>query len=182
MTAEGRPDTPARQSQTAATKKSKNHAGEIFQIPSGGCEAIEAEMNAFLRSHRILKVERELVQRETSPCWAVCVEYLEGVAGSGSSGRSGQRNDDRKVDYRALLSEGDFAVFSMLRDLRKTLAEIEGVPVYAIFTNDQLAKFAQSRAQSQADLQKVDGVGEAKIEKYGRRVLDTIGAVSVVRP
>ena len=155
---------------------------KFFQIPSGGCEAVEAEMNAFLRSHRILKVERELVQRETSPCWAVCVEYLEGVAGSSSSGRSGQRNDDRKVDYRALLSEGDFAVFSMLRDLRKTLADTEGVPVYAIFTNDQLAKFAQSRAQSQADLQKVDGVGEAKIEKYGRRVLDTIGAVSVVRP
>ena len=58
---------------------------KFFQIPSGGCEAVEAEMNTFLRSHRILKVERELVQRETSPCWAVCVEYLDGAVASGSS-------------------------------------------------------------------------------------------------
>ena len=86
MTAEGGPDTPARQSQTALQKHQKIMQVKFFQIPSGGCEAIEAEMNAFLRSHRILKVERELVQRETSPCWAVCVEYLEGVAGSGFSG------------------------------------------------------------------------------------------------
>ena len=59
MIAEGRPDSNYRQSQTAATKKSTNMQVKFFQIPSGGCEAIEAEMNAFLRSHRILKVERE---------------------------------------------------------------------------------------------------------------------------
>jgi hypothetical protein len=58
---------------------------KFFQIPSVGCEAVEAEMNTFLRSHRILKVERELVQRETSPCWAVCVEYLDGAVASVSS-------------------------------------------------------------------------------------------------
>ncbi len=152
----------------------------FFQIPTTGCEAVEAEMNAFLRSHRILKVDRELVQRESAPCWAVCVEYMDGIVASGSGGRGSQRTDDRRVDYKAVLSEGDFVVFSMLRDLRKTLAEAEGVPAYAIFTNEQLAKFAQSRAQSQADLQKVDGVGEAKIEKYGRRVLDAIAVARVV--
>ena len=107
----------------------------FFQIPTTGCEAVEAEMNAFLRSHRILKVDRELVQRESSPCWAVCVEYMDGAVASGPGGRGSQRTDDRRVDYKAVLSEGDFAVFSMLRDLRKTLAEAEGVPAYAIFTN-----------------------------------------------
>ena len=45
-----------------------------------------------------------------------------------------------------------------------------------------LPKIAQSRAQSQADLAKVEGVGDAKIEKYGRRVLDVISASGVVRP
>lgn len=154
----------------------------FFQIPSAGCEAVEAELNAFLRSHRVLKVDRELVQRDSAPCWAVCVEYMDGPAAVGPGGRASQRTDDKKVDYKAVLSEGDFAVFSVLRDLRKTLAEAEGVPVYAIFTNEQLAKFAQSRAQSLADLQKVDGVGDAKIEKYGRRVLDAIAAARVVSP
>ena len=77
MTAEGRPNKHQRaSSQSAATKHQKIMQVKFFQIPSGGCEAVEAEMNAFLRSHRILKVERELVQRETSPCWAgVCGVY-----------------------------------------------------------------------------------------------------------
>ena len=49
------------------------------------------ELNSFLRGHRILKVERELVQRESAPCWAVCVEYLEGVAAMSRAGvRSGR--------------------------------------------------------------------------------------------
>jgi superfamily II DNA helicase RecQ len=163
-------------------KKSTIMQVKFFQIPSGGSEGMEAEINAFLRSHRILKVERELVQRETSPCWAVCVEYMDGSVVSGSSGRSGSRGGDKKVDYKEILSEADFSVFLLLRDLRKSLAEIEGVPMYAIFTNEQLAKLAQARVQSQADLEKIEGVGNAKIEKYGRRVLDTIAAASVLRP
>lgn len=155
---------------------------KFFQIPSAGDQSVEGELNAFLRSHRVLKVDRELVQRESAPCWAVCVEYLDGTVASGPGGRGSQRAGEKKVDYKAVLSEGDFGVFSMLRDLRKTLAEAEGVPVYAIFTNEQLAKIAQSRAQSLADLQKVDGVGDAKIEKYGRQVLDAIAAARVVSP
>ena len=64
---------------------------------------------------------------------------VSGVAGPRGSGRG----EDKKIDYKAVLSEGAFAVFSLLRDLRKTLAEAEGVPIYAVFTNEQLAKAAR---------------------------------------
>ena len=100
-------------------------------------------MNAFLRSHRVLKVDRELVQRETASAWAVCVEYLEGSVSGVAGPRGSGRGEDKKIDYKAVLSEGAFAVFSLLRDLRKTLAEAEGVPIYAVFTNEQLAKAAR---------------------------------------
>jgi hypothetical protein len=43
------------------------------------------------------------------------------------------------VDYKEVMNEADFAVFSRLRDLRKVIAEKEAVPAYAIFTNEQLA-------------------------------------------
>ena len=140
------------------------------------------ELNSFLRGHRILKVERELVQRESAPCWAVCVEYLEGVAAMSRAGVRSGRGQENKIDYRQVLSEADFAVFSMLRDLRRGLAEAEGVPMYAIFTNEQLAKFAQSRPQSKADLEKVEGVGGARSDKYGARVLDVLAAAKGVSP
>ena len=74
---------------------------KFFQIPTSGCEAVEAEMNAFLRSHRVLKVDRELVQRETAPAWAVCVEYLEGsVLGAAGTRGSGRGEDKKSITKR----------------------------------------------------------------------------------
>lgn len=134
-----------------------------FRIPVGGCSEIEEELNAFLRGHRVLSVTRELVERDTSPGWAVCVEYQETTA-AGEARRGGGGRAAKKIDYREVLSEADFAVFSKLRELRKSLAESEGVPVYAIFTNEQLAGVAKARPPSKAALGKIDGIGEGRLE------------------
>ncbi len=83
--------------------------------------------------------------------------------------RSAQRS---KVDYREVLNEQDFAVFAKLRDLRKEIAQASGVPVYAVFNNEQLAKMVQEKARTKADLEAIAGVGDARIEKYGPRFLD----------
>lgn len=150
----------------------------FFQIQAGDHLAGE-ELNKFLRSHRVLCIDRELTRRDSSPAWAVCVEYLEGVGPSPSTGGP-RRSEERKVDYKEMLSAADFGIFSSLRELRKSLAEAEGVPVYAVFTNDQLAKLAQTRPASKAALEKVEGVGVSKIEKYGERMLAVIAAAAVI--
>jgi len=75
-----------------------------------------------------------------------------------------------------VLSPDDFAVFARLRDLRKEIAKEEAVPVYTIFTNEQLATLVTARARSKADLEKVAGVGDARIEKYGERFLAALGS------
>jgi len=61
MTAEERPDSTTSSAVTDSRYKKNLKIMQVkfFQIPSGGCEAVEAEMNMFLRSHRIWKVERE---------------------------------------------------------------------------------------------------------------------------
>ena len=41
------------------------------------------------------------------------------------------------------------------------MADREGAPVYAVFTNEQLAEIARARAGSAAALKAIDGVGEA---------------------
>lgn len=146
---------------------------KFFRIPVEGSALMEAELNAFLSGHKVLRLTRELVERESSPGWAVCVEYVAGaaVAAATGGGSVGSKRGGDKIDYREVLSAEDFAVYAQLRDLRKELAQKEGVPVYGIFRNDQLAAIAQQRPRSRAALGKIDGIGEARVEKFGAAVL-----------
>ena len=75
------------------------------------------------------------------------------------------------MDYKAILPAQEFAVFSQLRALRKELAQTEAVPVYTLFTNEQLAQMVQRRCRSKSDLAQIDGIGDGKLDKYAERLL-----------
>ena len=137
----------------------------LFSIPATGDTEAEEELNRFLRSHRAVSVQKELVQGGQTAYWCFCVEYLPG---SQPEGKGGGR---QRVDYKEILSAEDFAVFVRLREARKELAGKEAIPVYAVSTNEQLAEMAKSRAATLADLKKIDGFGDAKTEKYGETFL-----------
>lgn len=124
---------------------------KFFTVPIHDSGQAEAEMNGFLRSHKVLSVDRRWVEQGSSSFWSFCVDYLE--SGSGGDGRSvGQRG---KVDYKEVLSAEDFAVFGRLREVRKEIAAAEAVPVYTIFTNEQLAQMVKVTAADHAAL---DGI------------------------
>ena len=72
-----------------------------------GNSVMEDELNAFLRGHRILNVQRELVNNGQMSCWCCCVEYIEGSKGTESPRTGGKE----KIDYRNVLSEPDFEKF-----------------------------------------------------------------------
>jgi len=54
------------------------------------------------------------------------------------------------------------------------------VPVYTVFTNEQLAQMVQRGVNSKAALREIEGVGEARIEKYADRILLVLS--SLVQP
>jgi len=141
----------------------------IFQIPSYGCTESEQALNNFLGNHRILCVTPEFVNAGSHSFWSFCVDYLEQGSGSKDNGAGRRRS---KVDYKEILEPDEFALFARLRDLRKELAQAEAVPVYAIFTNEQLAHIVQQRASSKASLHSISGLGDARINKYGERVVE----------
>jgi predicted DNA binding CopG/RHH family protein len=114
----------------------------FFSIPAMMPEDMQDDMNRFCTAHRVISIEKQFVQDGERSYWAVCVSYVEKQAGP-LSPRKGN------VDYREVLSAADFALFAKLRDLRKRLAEREGVPAYALFTNEQLAQMAQQRELAQ---------------------------------
>jgi len=127
-------------------------------------------MNRFLRSVRVVHVQREFVDQGENSFWAMAIEYMQMVPGS----THGASRKQAKVDYKALLSADDFAVFARLREWRKGAAAEEGVPVYTIFTNEQLAKIAEANVQTQADLAEIDGVGKSRIAKYADAVIEIV--------
>ncbi len=146
----------------------------VFSIPVVGDPEAEGVLNTFLRAQRVISVRRELVQSEASSHWSFCVEYIEGASGTSANG-AGKRGESRpRVDYQQVLSPPDFALFLQLRDVRKNLAAPDGVPVYAICTNEQLATMAKNRPSTIAGLKKIDGFGDAKSEKYGAAFLELI--------
>ena len=145
-------------------------AYRFFQVSVRDSGLSEEELNRFLRGHRVLSVDRRWVDLGTESFWSFCVDYLETVQSSGPGARPlGESRG--KVDYREVLSPEQFAAFVKLRTLRQTIAKDDAVPVYVIFTNEQLAAMVQKGAASKADLGKIDGVGEARIQKYGDRFL-----------
>ena len=81
-----------------------------------------------------------------------------------------------KVDYKEVLKPEEFEVFSRLRDWRKTVAEKEGVPVYVVLTNEQLAQMVQKKVNSKTGLKEIEGVGDARVEKYGEVLVQLLAA------
>lgn len=142
---------------------------KIFRVPSCGCEASEQELNGFLGNHKVIRVTQEFVNVGVDSFWSFCVDYLEQGSGSKDNG-SGRRRS--KVDYKEILEPDEFTLFASLRDLRKELAQSEAVPVYAIFTNEQLAHIVQQRASTKESLRAISGLGDARIRKYGERVIE----------
>jgi superfamily II DNA helicase RecQ len=99
--------------------------------------------------------------------WSFCITYQLPVG-------SGGPETPAKVDYKTVLDERTFALFSKLRELRKALAEKENLPPYAVFTNEQLAEVAKVRCTTPGELGKIDGIGPARIEKYGAALVAAV--------
>ncbi len=132
----------------------------FFSVPAREPNVVEEDLNRLLAAHRVLTIDRHLVADGAASFWAVCVTYLDGGHGA-PLGRRG------KVDYREVLTGEQFALYVRLRTLRKEIADSEGVPAYALFTNEQLAALVLRGARTAEDLAAIEGVGPARIEKYG---------------
>ena len=138
----------------------------FFTIPVVGSDEQEKALNEFLAAHRIVAIERQFVQAGLASVWSLCVTWTE--AREKLPVRKG------KVDYKQVLDEQQFTVYAAVRELRKNLAEQEGVPAYALFTNEQLAEMIIQRVNTQNGLAKIKGVGQARVDKYGKQFLDCL--------
>jgi superfamily II DNA helicase RecQ len=139
----------------------------FFVIPALDGEDATHGMNQFMRSVKLVQVHREFVCQGELSYWAFAIEYL-----SGESVNPKSKPSKVAIDYKEVLSPEDFGVYARLREWRKETAVREGVPPYVVFTNEQLAKMVEKRVSVISDLQAMQGVGEARVKKYGAAVIN----------
>ena len=70
--------------------------------------------------------------------------------------------------------EYNHALFALLRQKRKEMADEAGVPPYIIFSDRTLTEMAAYYPQSSKSLLNIAGVGQVKLEKYGDAFLDVL--------
>jgi len=139
----------------------------IFNIPLTDNGESLAELNRFMAGQKVLEVEQRFFQNEKGACWSFCVRYL-----SSNTGSFLPQSNKHKVDYKEVLNENEFAVFSKLRECRKAIAASDAVPAYAVFTDEELAGIARLPVIEVGKLISVKGIGDKKAEKYGKPLLD----------
>ena len=74
----------------------------------------------------------------------------------------------------AIMPETDRPLFQALREKRTEIARAQNVPPYVIFHDKTLIELAAARPGSRAQMAKVPGVGEAKLDRYGAAFLTVI--------
>ncbi len=68
----------------------------------------------------------------------------------------------------------DEELFERLREWRRTTAEDESVPAFVVFTDATLQLIAEHKPRTPEALLKVNGIGRAKLERYGDAVLTIV--------
>ena len=135
---------------------------KIFSLPAMGDEVVEDAFNLFIAQHRIVQVDRHLIQNGADSYWSICVGY--------HNNKPPARSKSSRIDYREILSTDQFRDYAALREWRKSVAEREGVPVFGVFSNEQMSQIVQLSELTLAALASIDGIGQVKCERYASEV------------
>ncbi|MDA0746930.1 MAG: HRDC domain-containing protein [bacterium] len=129
-----------------------------------------------MKDKEVLSVRDHFFVKDEFPYMAMVVTYnmLRPEAEVPASPRR-QQEKERREEWRQMLEEQDWPLFNALRDWRNGQAKEEGIPPYVICTNRQLAEIAHKRPQSLNKLATVEGLGKAKLERYGAAILELVG-------
>ena len=78
--------------------------------------------------------------------------------------------------FQPVRTAEDEELFETLRGLRKRIADREGVPPYIVFADGTLREMCRSIPGTMAELARIKGVGETKLQKYGLEFLEILKA------
>ena len=99
--------------------------------------------------------------------WGVVQYMIGGDEEAKTKGRRKQVGD---------LSSSDRALFERLRVIRKRFAEEQKVPPFVIFSDKTLHEMCRHFPKTESEMRQITGVGDVKLERYGRKFIEEIRA------
>jgi len=132
---------------------------KIITVPVSDTGVFTLELNNFLKNNKILEVEKQLVSNDNGAYWCFCISYID-------TAYKEFIKSNKKVDYREVLDDATFKKFSTMRALRKKIAADDGIPAFAVFTDEELAELAKLDTLTKGNMLSIKGIGDKKIEKF----------------
>lgn len=142
----------------------------FFRISTASSATDQEVLNQFLKTHCVVQVDRQFHNAGPDGYWCFCIQWEE-------RGEDTNKRPNSKIDYKTVLTDSQFGVFSKLRDKRKEIAEKDGVPVYAVATNEQLAEMVKMQSATKGSLLAIAGFGASKVDRYGNDFLQLLPLV-----
>jgi ATP-dependent DNA helicase RecQ len=142
------------------------------QLLAQGLLAVEGDYGTLLltdASHDVLRRRRQVPLRQDPPR-EPRARAARSRAGAGSAAPGASRAEPGELSGEAA------ALFEKLRAWRATAAREQGVPAYVIFHDATLRQIAAQPPATLAELAAVNGVGEAKLARYGQQILNLLAS------
>src|SRR5690606_22633127 len=144
--------------------------GVFRQLVAHGLLEVDAEGHGGLR---LAEAARPVLRGEQ----AVLLRRIAARRERGR-GRGGERASAAAVD----LAPAELHVFEALRELRARLAREQNVPAYVVFHDATLRAIARQRPHDLGALAQVEGIGAAKLERYGEHVMEALRELDAALP
>ena len=142
---------------------------KLFTVPVGLVNDHNEEINLFLRANKVVEFEKKFIENDKGAFWCFYISYIPVNAVD--------KEHKEKIDYMKVLDQNAFKIFSKLRDMRKKIANDEGVAPFVVFSDAEIADIAKLPEITLKTLQGIKGIGQKKIEKYGDLILQAIKEV-----
>jgi ATP-dependent DNA helicase RecQ len=156
--------------------------GVVRQLLASGLLAVKGDHGTLALtdlSGEVNRGERQVTFRRDPPKAPAAPRSTRraGTAGAGSAGAAGAGSAGtapRAAELTAELTAEGEALFERLRGWRTSVAKELGMPPYVIFHDSTLRLIAASPPSTLDQLRQVNGVGDTKLEKYGRQILEVL--------
>jgi len=150
----------------------------VLTIPLLGTDSND-QLEALQHQWEITRYEHYLVDLAEGPAIAVVAALRDRPPEAEAQHKSSRTSRAQLV---AALDPLGRDRFEQLRAWRKSTARDEGLPVYALATNAQLAEIASLSNPSRTKLSDIGGFGRKKVDRYADSILGLLSGAGTGEP